>query len=103
MFHSLPISRKNLFWGNYLFGLAVLLIPYVLFGIVTLGAQTAVNNELPLEVDYPVILTSIICFYSTMVFIMVNCGTLFESITYFGIIHIGYPLFVFRCALLYFL
>ena len=94
VFHSLPISRKNLFWGNYLFGLAVLLIPYVLFGIVTLGAQTAVNNELPLEVDYPVILTSIICFYSTMVFIMVNCGTLFESITYFGIIHIGYPLFV---------
>ena len=57
VFHSLPVSRKNLFWGNYLFGLAVLLIPYVLFGIVTLGAQTAVNNELPLEVDYPVILT----------------------------------------------
>ena len=78
-----------------------MLIPYVLFGIVTLGAQTAVNNELPLEVDYPVILTSIICFYSTMVFIMVNCGTLFESITYFGIIHIGYPLFV--SAVLYFL
>lgn len=94
VFHSLPVSRKNLFWGNYLFGLAVLLIPYILFGIVTLGAQAVVNRDLSLDVDYPMILTAIICFYSTMVFIMVNCGTLFESITYFGIIHIGYPLFM---------
>ena len=94
VFHSLPVSRKNLFWGNYLFGLAVLLIPYLLFGVVTLGLQAVINRELPLEADYPLILTAVICFYSTMVFIMVNCGTLFESITYFGIIHIGYPLFI---------
>lgn len=94
VFHSLPVSRKNLFWGNYLFGLAVLLIPYLLFGVVTLGLQAIINRELPLEADYPLILTAIICFYSTMVFIMINCGTLFESITYFGIIHVGYPLFV---------
>lgn len=94
VFHSLPVSRKNLFWGNYFFGLTVLLVPYLLFGSVTLAIQSVLNHELPTDINYPMLLAVIICFYSTMVFIMVNCGTLFESITYFGILQVGYPLFV---------
>ncbi len=94
VFHSLPVSRKNLFWGNYLFGLTVLLIPYLLFGGVTVAIQSFLNDFVALQVDYPLIFMAMICFYSTMVFIMVNCGTLFESITYFGMLHIGYPLFL---------
>ncbi len=94
VFHSLPISRKNLFWGNYLFGLAVLLTPYLLFGAPSIAAQMLINRDADLKVDYLLLLMALICFYSTMVLMMVNCGTLFESITYFGIFHFGYPLFV---------
>ena len=34
-FHSIPVSRKSLFFSNYISGLLIMLIPYVISGLVT--------------------------------------------------------------------
>jgi len=94
VFHSLPVKRKNLYWGNYLFGLAVLLIPYILFITASVLMRGWLSGDFSLEIDYFVLTAGVITFYSTMIFIITNCGTVFESITYFGIMHAGYPLLV---------
>ena len=94
VFHSLPVKRKNLYWGNYLFGLTVLLVPYIIFIAASVIIRGALSGDYSLEVDYFVLTAGITAFYSTMIFIITNCGTIFESVTYFGIMHAGYPLLV---------
>ncbi len=94
VFHSLPVRRKNLYWGNYIFGLTILLVPYILFIVASVLIRGVLKGDFSLEVDYFILTAGVIAFYSTMIFIITNCGTIFESITYFGIIHAGYPLLI---------
>lgn len=90
VFHSLPVTRKSLYWGNYLAGLLIILAPLLVF-----GGGCDLIFRLQQKEDYLLwTLTVIIiafCFYSTMVFVIINCGTIFESIVYFGIFEIGVP------------
>ncbi len=94
VFHSLPVKRKNLYWGNYIFGLTVLLVPYIIFIVASVLMKGLLKGDYSLDIDYFLLTAAIIAFYSTMIFIITNCGTIFESITYFGIMHAGYPLLI---------
>lgn len=94
VYHSLPVTRGKLYWGNVLAGAVILLGPYLVLGLPCGAvAELCHDGDGMLQRVLRIALAGL-ALYSLMVFIMVNCGTLFESITYFGITQLGYPFFL---------
>lgn len=94
LYHALPVTRGQLYWGKTLAGLTILLTPYLLLGgacglfIIAVGGKT----ELLCRIGQ--IAAIALALYGAMVFVMANCGTLFESIVYFSIAEVFYLMFV---------
>ena len=94
VYHAMPVTRDKLYWGNVLGGATILMAPYLIFGIPCGIVCELLDNTNGMLSRVAWIGIGMLALYSTMVFIMVNCGTLFESIVYFGIVQIGYPLMI---------
>lgn len=94
LYHALPVKRGQLYWGKALAGLTILLTPYLLLGGACGVFIFAVGGLPDLLCRIGQIAAIAAALYGTMVFIMANCGTLFESIVYFSITEIFCLLFV---------
>lgn len=96
VYHAMPVTRDKLYWGNVLGGATILMAPYLALGIpcgiICELLNGSSNDGMLARVLW--IGLGMLGLYSTMVFIMVNCGTLFESIIYFGITQLAYPLLI---------
>jgi len=95
VYHAMPVTRDKLYWGNVLGGATILLAPYLALGIpcgIICEVLDSGTNGMLSRVFW--IALGMLALYSTMVFVMVNCGTLFESIVYFGIAQLAYPLLI---------
>lgn len=94
VYHAMPVTRDKLYWGNVLGGATVLLTPYLVFGVPCGVICEALDQGNGMLARVCWIALGMLALYSTMVFVMVNCGTLFESIIYFGIAQLAYPLMI---------
>ena len=94
--HALPVRRDTLFWGNYLAGLLMITLPHLLFQgscgyVLWILDERDGGNFLRVMFSS---LVAMLAFYHLMIFIIVNCGTLFESIVYFGLLNVSWPALV---------
>ncbi|MDF2566861.1 MAG: putative rane protein, partial [Oscillospiraceae bacterium] len=110
VYHSIPISRKNLFLSNYLAGYTVLMIPVLLNLLICLSSMPYLVNQTEMSYDsffeiVKVFICGLTFVYSVVIFIMVNCGTTFETLAYTAMFNIAPILFVISimsaCAKIY--
>lgn len=102
VFHSLPVTRGKMFAGNFLAGLALLFLPYLLSVLPTALAidVTTYFRLKHYQTDYlfaPEYLrytlygaVGILFCFALMTFLMICCSTILESAGYFAIITLGY-------------
>ena len=92
VFHAAPVRRSSLYLGRYLAGLVLVLLPLLLFGgcsvLVEQFCFDAGRQGLRWLLGVSV---SAFASYSLMVFVMINCGTMFESVVYYIVLCAGYP------------
>lgn len=91
IYHALPITRGRFYWGRVLAGLGMLMVPYLVLGIGCGVVCQAIDPENRLLNNLVNMAPIVLALYAGMVFIIINCGTLFESIAYFSIIQLAYP------------
>ena len=85
LYQSLPVTRTKWYLGSFIGGMTVLWMPFVVLGGICLIFQPAMVWE------FASVALTMLVLYSLLVFIIINCGTIFESILYTGIILVGYP------------
>lgn len=93
LYHALPIKRASLFIGKYLSGLVLVLAPTLLgYGLAWLTEALANGSIGPLMTDTvstlsrlaPCVLPETVMLYTFVVFMVVCCGTVWETIMYGG-------------------
>ena len=101
VFHSLPVTRGKMFAGNFLAGLALLFLPYLLSVLPTALAidVTTYFRLKHYQTDYlfaPEYLrytlygaVGILFCFALMTILMICCSTILESAGYFAIITLG--------------
>lgn len=95
VFHAAPVRRETLYFGGYLAGLALVLVPLALFGGLSALVRQLCFESGSLGLLYTLnVGVSAFASYSLMVFVMINCGTMFESIVYYLVLNAGYPALV---------
>ena len=95
VFHAAPVRRETLYFGGYLAGLALVLVPLALFGGLSALVRQLCFGSGNMGLLYLLnVGVSAFSSYSLMVFVMINCGTMFESIVYYLVLNIGYPALV---------
>lgn len=96
VFHAAPVRRETFYIGGYLAGLITVMVPLIVFGGLSVLTQHYCfeNGKQAL---FQLLNTVISAFssYSLMVFVIINCGTMFESIVYYLALNIGYPVLIY--------
>ena len=92
VFHAAPVRRGSLYLGRYLGGLVLVLLPLAVFGgCSVLVEQLCFDNGRQSLLWLLSVSASAFASYSVMVFVMINCGTMFESVVYYIVLNAGYP------------
>lgn len=98
MFGSLPVTRRTLFFSQYLSALVMLIVPFMVTWLVTLimslGSSDAIYNLL--SAFLPFIITIVACVTFTG-FISLCCGTTVDTIVSVVIINVFSPLMILLC------
>lgn len=92
VFHAAPIRRDTLYLGSYLAGLFLVEAPLFLFGGMTAFLQQVCfqsgEQGLLCLLNFGI---SAFMSFSLMVFVLINCGTMFESVVYYVVLCAGWP------------
>ncbi len=96
VFHAAPIRRETFYMGGYLAGLSIVMLPLIVFGGLSVLAQYYCFED-GRQALFQLLNTAISAFssYSLMVFVIINCGTMFESIVYYLALNVGYPVLIY--------